>query len=137
MMQPAMYWPASDGVMNAAKTKRKNAQASSAMEKGFTNQLMNSVTRSPAGRRPTFFNDEKSTLIIIGVIMSQISTAIGALIWLPLPNSIPRRPATAPGRSFPRPMPAAMQNAKYSVRLTVKKDNRILYRSEWTEIAVE
>jgi hypothetical protein len=41
---------------------------------------MNNVTSRPAGRFPTFRTDEKSTLIIIGVIMSQISTAIGALI---------------------------------------------------------
>jgi hypothetical protein len=29
------------------------------------------------------------------------------------------------------------QAGKYSVRLTVKKENQILYRSEWTDIAVE
>ena len=55
--------------------------------------------------------DEKSTLIIMGVIMSQMRAAIGALIWLPWPNSIPRRLAMAAGRSFPKPMPAAMQSA--------------------------
>ena len=80
MMQPAMYWSASAEVMNAAKMTRKNAHASSAIENGFTSQLMNSVTSSPAGRLPTSFTDEKSTFIIIGVIISQIRTAIGALI---------------------------------------------------------
>ena len=65
--------------MKAAKTKRKNAHARSAIEKGFTTQLMNSVTSSPAGRRPTFFTEEKSTFIIIGVIMSQMRTAIGSV----------------------------------------------------------
>ena len=88
--------------MNAAKTTRKKTQASSAIENGLTTQLTNSVTSSPAGRRPTFLTDEKSTFIIIGVIISQISTAIGALIWLPLPNSMPRRPATAAGSSLPK-----------------------------------
>ena len=65
------------------KDDRKNTHASSAIENGLTTQLTNSVTSSPAGRRPTFFTDEKSTFIIIGVIISQIRTAIGALIWLP------------------------------------------------------
>ncbi len=116
MMQPAMYWSASDGVMKDAKTNRKNAQASSAIENGFTTQLMNSVTSSPVGRRPTFFTDEKSTFIIIGVIISQMSTAIGALIWLPAPNSTPRTPAMAPGRSLPKPTPAAIQSATHTDR---------------------
>ena len=66
---------------------------------------MNSVTSNPAGFRPTLRTEEKSTFIIIGVIMSQISTAIGALIWLPAPNSMPRRLATAAGRSLPRSTP--------------------------------
>ena len=39
----------------AAKTRTgRTAQASSAIENGFTTQLINSVTSSPAGRRPTF-----------------------------------------------------------------------------------
>ena len=80
MMQPAIYWSASAGVMKAEKTKRKNTHASSAIENGFTTQLMNSVTSRPVGRRPTFLTEEKSTFIIIGVIMSQMRTAIGALI---------------------------------------------------------
>ena len=33
---------------------------------------------------PTLRMDAKSTFIIIGVIISQIRTAIGTLIWLPL-----------------------------------------------------
>ena len=47
-----------------------------------TTQLTSSVTRSPAGLRPTLSTEEKSTFIIIGVIMSQISTAIGTLVRL-------------------------------------------------------
>ena len=65
---------------------RKNTHARSAIENGLTNQLMKSVTSNPVGRLPTLRTEEKSTFIIIGVIMSQIRTAIGALIWLPLPN---------------------------------------------------
>ena len=53
-------------------------------------QFTRRVTRSPAGRLPTFFTAEKSTFIIIGVIMSQMRKAIGAFIWLPSPNSMPR-----------------------------------------------
>ena len=86
------------------------------MEKGFTSQLTNSVTSSPVGRRPTFFTDEKSTFIIIGVIISQMRTAMGALIWLPWPNSIARSAAMAAGRSFPKPTPATMQSATHTDR---------------------
>ena len=78
--------------MKLAKMNRKKPYARSAIENGLTTQLTSSVTRSPAGRRPTLRTEEKSTFIIIGVIMSQISTAIGTLIWLPFPNSRPRKP---------------------------------------------
>jgi hypothetical protein len=44
------------------------------------------------GLPPTLRTEEKSTFIIIGVIMSQIRTAIGTLMWLPFPNSRPRNP---------------------------------------------
>ena len=66
--------------MKAAKTMRKRAQASNAMEKGLTIQLTSRVTSRPAGRRPTFFTDEKSTFIIMGVIISQMRMAMGTLI---------------------------------------------------------
>ena len=75
-----MYWSASAGVMKAAKTIRKKIQASSAMEKGLTIQFTSRVTNRPAGRRPTFFTAEKSTFIIMGVIISQMRIAIGTLI---------------------------------------------------------
>jgi len=77
---------------------------------------MKSVTSSPAGRRPTFLSEEKSTYIIIGVIMSQIRTAMGALIWLPLPNSRERTPATAEGSNSPKPIPATIQSATHMER---------------------
>ena len=34
----------------------------------------------PRRRLPTFFTDAKSTFVIFGVIMSQMSTAIGTLM---------------------------------------------------------
>ena len=52
----------------------------SAMENGLTSQFTTSVTARPAGRLPTSRIAEKSTFIIIGMIMSQIRTAIGRLI---------------------------------------------------------
>ena len=54
------------------------------MEKGLTSQFTARVTARPAGLRPTFRMAVKSTFIIMGVIISQIRTAIGTLIWLPL-----------------------------------------------------
>jgi hypothetical protein len=62
---------------------------------------------------PTFRKDEKATFIIMGVIISQISTAIGPLIWLPVSNSMPRRPAMAAGASLPITTPATMQSATH------------------------
>jgi hypothetical protein len=103
-------------IVTGANTTPKKAQAKSAMEKGFTTQLMKSVTSKPAGRLPTFRTEEKSTFIIMGVIMSQISTAMGTLIWLPFPNSIPRRPAIAAGSNLPRTTPAPMQSATQAER---------------------
>ncbi len=55
----------------------KKSQAKAAIENGFTIQLTISVTMSPPGRFPTLRIEPKSTFIIIGVIISQISTAIG------------------------------------------------------------
>jgi hypothetical protein len=49
------------------------------MEKGFTTQFTNSVTSKPRGRFPTLRTAAKSTFIIIGMIISQIRTAIGKL----------------------------------------------------------
>ena len=72
-----MYWSASAARDPRAKTRRKKSQARNAIEKGFTSQLTASVTARPAGLRPTLRMEAKSTFIIIGVIISQISTAIG------------------------------------------------------------
>src|ERR1043165_567193 len=48
--------------------------------------------------------------------MSQISTAIGMLMWLPVPNSSCCRAWTDAGSSLPRITPAAMQSATQSDR---------------------
>jgi len=108
-MHPAMYWSASLGLMNDAKTNRKKPHANSAIEKGLTTQFTNSVIMSPAGFRPTFLTEEKSTFIIIGVIISHMRTAMGRFTWLPSPGSIRRIEATAAGSSLPSRIPAPMQ----------------------------
>ena len=116
MMQPAMYWSASVGGIQALNSTRKNSQAMAAIENGFTSQLMTSVMTRPRGRRPTFRMAPKSTFIIIGVIISQISTAIGTLIWLPLPNSIPRKAPVNAGTALPSSTPATMHSPTHTLR---------------------
>ena len=75
------------------------------MENGFTSQFTISVTTRPAGFLPTLRMAVKSTFIIMGVIMSQMRTAMGALIWLPWPNSRPRRAWTSDGSELPEGHP--------------------------------
>ena len=58
----------------------------------------------------------KSTFIIIGVIISQIRTAIGTLIWLPLPNSSSRRAPVNAGTAFPSRTPTTMQRPTHRLR---------------------
>src|SRR4029077_2799679 len=89
MIEPAIYWSASPGVTQAAKRYRKNSHAKRAIEKGFTSQLTTKVTVRPFGRLPTLRTEAKSTFIIIGMIISQINTAMEKLMWLPSPNSSP------------------------------------------------
>ena len=86
------------------------------MLKGLTSQLTNRVTRSPVGLRPTRAIEVKSILSIIGTIISQMSTAMGALIWLPEPNSSPRSLEMSAGASRPRATPATMQRATQRLR---------------------
>src|ERR1022692_2919124 len=125
MMQPAIYWPASPGLMKAENTTRKNSHANNAMENGFTSQFTTNVTNRPAGRLRTFRMLVKSTFIIMGVIMSQIRTAMGTLIWLPRPNSQPLRTWTAGDRNLPISTPAAMDRATHNVRYRSKKAIRL------------
>src|SRR5574341_1700256 len=124
MMLPAMYWDASSGEIQAPKTWWKKRYAISAMENGFTSQLTKSVTRSPRGFRPTFRIAAKSTFIIIGVIISQMSTAMGTLIWLPSPNSRRRIPSMNPGSALPRSTPTTMQRPTQRLKKRSKEFNR-------------
>ena len=71
------------GLMKAAKTKRKNDPRQQRHREGFHHPVDEQRDQQPGGSPPTLRTEEKSTFIIIGVIMSQIRTAIGALIWLP------------------------------------------------------
>ena len=87
MMVPAMYWLASAGEIHAEKTWRKKNQEITAMENGLTIQLTKRVISTPFGFLPTARIAVKSTFIIMGMIISQIKTAMGRLIWLPVPNS--------------------------------------------------
>ena len=80
IIEPAMYWSASTGVTQAAKRNRKNSHAKKAIENGFTSQLTTKVTARPFGRLPTLRTEAKSTFIIIGMIISQINTAMGKLM---------------------------------------------------------
>ncbi len=123
-MTPAMYWSASAGLIQAEKMWRKNSQPMSAIEKGLTSQFTNSVTSSPRGFSWTCRRAPKSTFIIIGMIISQMSTAMGTLTWLPLPNSIPRRACTRPGVNLPSARPAIMQSPTQRVRYLSKRFNR-------------
>jgi hypothetical protein len=118
-----MYWSASDGGIHGLNRYRKKTQAMSAIENGLTSQLTKSVTNSPRGRRPTSRIAPKSTFIIIGVIISQMSTAIGMLIWLPSPNSRPQ--AVHQGRGcFPMRTPTIMQSPTHRLRYRSKAFRR-------------
>lgn len=121
-----VFVSASAGEIQAAKTYRKNTQAKNAMEKGFTTQFTNRVISRPTGRLPTSRTEANSTFIIIGTIISQISTAIGRLMWLPCPTSAPRRLDTTPGTACPISTPATMQSATQSVRYRSKNDSRFV-----------
>ena len=116
MMTPAVYWSASSGPMNGRNRCLKKSHPRKAMLKGLTSQLTKRVTKSPLGRRPIRAIEVKSILSIIGTIMSQMSTAMGALIWLPEPNSSRRSSEMSEGASRPRATPATMQRATQRLR---------------------
>jgi hypothetical protein len=60
------------------KTCRTKRQAINAIENRLTIQLTKRVMSTPLGLRPAFRIAVKSTFIIIGTIMSQMSTAMGS-----------------------------------------------------------
>ena len=86
------------------------------MENGLTIQLTNSVTSTPLGFLPTARIAMKSTFIIMGMIISQMNTAMGRLIWLPVPNSRARKSPTRAGANFPSATPANMQSATHRLK---------------------
>ncbi len=66
MMAPAMYSPASSGVIQAWYNFEKNSQAKNAIVKGLISQLITRVRITPLGLRPTLLMLVKSTCSIIG-----------------------------------------------------------------------
>ena len=90
-----------------------NSQPSSAIENGFTAQLMNSVTPMPRQCSLTRPSAAKSILTSIGMIMSQTSAATGRLT-----RAISAAPMAwnSPGIAEPSAMPATMHKPTHSVR---------------------
>ena len=86
---------------------------SSAIENGFTAQLMNSVTPTPRQCSRTWPSAPKSIFSSIGMIISQISTATGRLTLAISACAISEK---SPGIRWPSAMPATMQRATQSVR---------------------
>ena len=103
---------------------RKKSQARNAIENGLTTQFTNKVTSKPRGLCPTRRIDAKSTFIIMGTIMSQISTAMGKFTWLPCPNSMRRNDETRSGIHLPAAIPATMHRPTHTVRYLSKKASR-------------
>ena len=60
--------------------------------------------------------EAKSTFIIMGIIISQMSTAMGTLTWLPRPNYMERSRLTEAGIHLPTARPASMHSPTQSVR---------------------
>ena len=78
------------------------------------------MTNRPVGFRPIRTIEPKSIRSIIGTIISQMSTAIGALIWLPEPNSRPRIVATRPGRETTEGHPGYHAESHPEAEVTVE-----------------
>ena len=90
-----------------------NSQASSAMEKGFTPQLMNSVTPTPFQCCLTSLSELKSIFSSIGRIISQINTATGRLTRA---ISIAPSVSKTGGNRRPSTMPTTMHRATQRLR---------------------
>ena len=83
-------------------------QPSSAIEKGLTAQLTNSVTPMPRQWLATCCRAPKSTFSSIGTIITQISRPTGRLTF-----AISIRPSacTGSGKAWPSAMPATMHSS--------------------------
>ena len=92
-------------------------ELSSAIENGFTAQLMKRVTPTPRQCSRTWPNEPKSIFSNIGTIMSQMSAATGRLT---LATSAVATAAKKPGMTCPSATPATMQSATQRVRYRSK-----------------
>ena len=90
-----------------------NSHASSAIEKGLTAQLTNSVTPMPRTCWRTWCKAAKSTLTSIGMIITQISTPTGRLTCA---TSIAPMAWNTPGMKWPSAMPTRMHRKTQTVR---------------------
>ena len=86
---------------------------SSAIEKGLTAQLTNSVTPMPRQCCLTSASAPKSTFSSIGMIITQISSPTGRLTWA---TSMRPMAWKGPGNHCPRAMPTTMQRKTQTVR---------------------
>lgn len=112
-ISPAIY----DAICASGRYGRNNqptkTHPNSAIENGFTAQLMNSVTPIPRQYRRTPANAPKSIFISMGMTISHTSTATGRL------TCATSRPPTAwntPGITCPSPIPTTMHSATQRVR---------------------
>jgi hypothetical protein len=87
--------------------------ASSAIENGFTSQLITSVTPMPRTWFLTWPRAAKSMRNSIGMIITQMSTPTGRLTCA---NSICPIACTGAGNSWPSVMPTTMHSATQTVR---------------------
>ena len=90
-----------------------NSEPRSAIENGFTAQLMNRVTPTPRQCWRTSPSAPKSIFSSIGMIISQTSPATGRLTRAISALAIV---AKSPGRMCPSATPATMHRATHSER---------------------
>ena len=89
------------------------SQPSSAIEKGLTAQLTNSVTPMPRQCWRTWCSAPKSTFSSIGMIITQISSPTGRLTWA---TSMRPMAWKGPGSIWPAAMPTTMHRKTQRVR---------------------
>ena len=83
------------------------------MVKGFMIQLTTKVIHNPLGLFPTFLIDAKSTLTIMGYIITQMNKAT---MRLTLAYSIVAIVSNIDGRTRPNPTPDAIQSPTHTER---------------------
>ncbi len=90
-----------------------NSVPSTAIENGFTAQLISRVTPTPFQCWRTAPNAAKSILSSIGTIINQISPATTRLTCASCAAAIA---ANSPGKTWPSATPATMHSATHSDR---------------------